>query len=116
MLQQHGLGARPYDCSRCGLKFFFRAELDHHETVFHSLREGLSSHDKKIQNEIQSSEQGNEACDKVTVKVEVRQNSEDDDNNTDINNKLVKQEQSSLKLEQSESEKIQTDLAKSEAE
>lgn len=26
----HGLAARPYDCARCGLKFFFRAELDNH--------------------------------------------------------------------------------------
>ncbi|GLH11418.1 Uncharacterized protein GBIM_16200 [Gryllus bimaculatus] len=27
---QHGLHARPYDCSRCALRFFFRAELEHH--------------------------------------------------------------------------------------
>lgn len=26
----HGLASRPYDCARCGLKFFFRAELDNH--------------------------------------------------------------------------------------
>ncbi|GFG36552.1 hypothetical protein Cfor_06174, partial [Coptotermes formosanus] len=27
---EHGLAARPYDCSRCSLRFFFRAELDNH--------------------------------------------------------------------------------------
>lgn len=26
----HGSNAKPYDCSRCAAKFFFRAELDHH--------------------------------------------------------------------------------------
>ena len=32
MFEQHGgaAGLRPYDCSRCHLKFFFRAELDNH--------------------------------------------------------------------------------------
>jgi hypothetical protein len=27
---EHGLAARPYDYSRCSLRFFFRAELDNH--------------------------------------------------------------------------------------
>lgn len=27
---EHGLAARPYDCTRCSLRFFFRAELDNH--------------------------------------------------------------------------------------
>lgn len=27
---EHGLAARPYDCPRCSLRFFFRAELDNH--------------------------------------------------------------------------------------
>lgn len=35
MLQEHGLGARPYDCSQCVLKFFFRTELDHHTLTQH---------------------------------------------------------------------------------
>lgn len=26
----HGNNAKPYDCSRCPAKFFFRAELEHH--------------------------------------------------------------------------------------
>ncbi|KAI9564409.1 zinc finger protein [Daphnia sinensis] len=32
MFDQHGgaVGLRPYDCSRCHLKFFFRAELENH--------------------------------------------------------------------------------------
>lgn len=29
-LPEHAAAARPYDCARCGLKFFFRAELDNH--------------------------------------------------------------------------------------
>ncbi|XP_039275999.1 zinc finger protein 423 homolog [Nilaparvata lugens] len=29
-MMEHGPDARPYDCPRCPLKFFFRAELDNH--------------------------------------------------------------------------------------
>lgn len=32
-LPEHASAARPYDCARCGLKFFFRAELDNHAFV-----------------------------------------------------------------------------------
>lgn len=42
MLQEHGLKARPYDCSFCNLKFFFRAELDHHMVTCHGGRNGTS--------------------------------------------------------------------------
>lgn len=115
MLQQHGLGARPYDCSHCGLKFFFRAELDHHVAVFHSTRENISSpQDRKTQNEIQDCEKHTEASDKVTIKEEIRQ-SEDEDINVDINGKSEKLEKGSRNLE-SESEEIRTELPKSESE
>lgn len=30
---EHGLDARPYDCTDCSQKFFFRAELDNHSFV-----------------------------------------------------------------------------------
>ncbi|XP_065207547.1 zinc finger protein 423 homolog isoform X2 [Planococcus citri] len=30
---EHGLAARPYDCSRCKQKFFFTSELEHHSYV-----------------------------------------------------------------------------------
>lgn len=36
---EHGLATRPYDCSRCQLKFFFRAELENHLHCHH--REGV---------------------------------------------------------------------------
>lgn len=29
----HGLDSRPYECSQCQMKFFFRAELDNHRFV-----------------------------------------------------------------------------------
>ncbi|XP_052739969.1 zinc finger protein 423-like isoform X2 [Bicyclus anynana] len=32
-LPEHASAPRPYDCGRCGLKFFFRAELDNHAFV-----------------------------------------------------------------------------------
>ncbi|XP_047985519.1 zinc finger protein 423 homolog isoform X4 [Leguminivora glycinivorella] len=32
-LPEHASAPRPYDCARCGLKFFFRAELDNHSFV-----------------------------------------------------------------------------------
>lgn len=32
-LPEHASAPRPYDCGRCGVKFFFRAELDNHSFV-----------------------------------------------------------------------------------
>lgn len=32
-LPEHAAAPRPYDCGRCSLKFFFRAELDNHAFV-----------------------------------------------------------------------------------
>ncbi|CAF4792951.1 unnamed protein product [Pieris macdunnoughi] len=32
-LPEHPAATRPYDCGRCGLKFFFRAELDNHALI-----------------------------------------------------------------------------------
>ncbi|VVC91973.1 unnamed protein product [Leptidea sinapis] len=32
-LPEHPTASRPYDCGRCGLKFFFRAELDNHALI-----------------------------------------------------------------------------------
>ena len=116
MLQQHGLGARPYDCSQCGLKFFFRAELDHHVVVFHSIREDISSaQDRKLQNETQESEKRIAASDKVTIKEEIQQSNEDEDINVDINDKSEKLEETSRNIE-SESEEIRTQPPKSESE
>lgn len=30
---EHGLDARPYDCSKCNVKFFFRAQLENHNFI-----------------------------------------------------------------------------------
>lgn len=68
MLQEHGLGARPYDCSKCTLKFFFRAELDHHMLTFH--RPGELSPPSENAQKAKDSEERN--CDDgVTVKEEI---------------------------------------------
>lgn len=39
---EHGLHTRPYDCSLCHLKFFFRTELDNHMVTHEQLKELLS--------------------------------------------------------------------------
>lgn len=42
---EHGLHTRPYDCSLCHLKFFFRAELDNHMVTHEQLKELLTKDD-----------------------------------------------------------------------
>lgn len=32
-MNEHGSNSKPYDCNRCTVKFFFRAELDHHSYI-----------------------------------------------------------------------------------
>jgi len=54
MVMDHGLHSRPYDCSYCHLKFFFRAELDNH----------MVSHEQMTRASIV------ETCSKVTSKVQ----------------------------------------------
>ncbi|KAG8183969.1 hypothetical protein JTE90_007402 [Oedothorax gibbosus] len=40
---EHGLDSRPYDCSECESKFFFRAELDNHSFVHASSWDGRNN-------------------------------------------------------------------------
>lgn len=42
---EHGLHTRPYDCSLCHLKFFFRTELDNHMVTHEQLKELLGKGD-----------------------------------------------------------------------
>ncbi|CAL8070195.1 unnamed protein product [Orchesella dallaii] len=42
---EHGLHTRPYDCSLCHLKFFFRTELENHMVTHEQLKELLKDGD-----------------------------------------------------------------------
>lgn len=74
------MGARPYDCSKCTLKFFFRAELDHHVLTFH--RPGEEAHSSPTENarEAKNCEAKERDCDNgVTIKKEVIQGGEEEE-------------------------------------
>ena len=73
MLQEHGLDARPYDCSKCTLKFFFSAELDHHVLTFHRPGEEIHSSSVESAHETKTRESKKRIEDDVTVKEEVVQ-------------------------------------------
>jgi hypothetical protein len=53
MVGEHGLHSRPYDCTNCHLKFFFRAELDNHNFT----------HVKEEQQQQRRDDDANEDCD-----------------------------------------------------
>lgn len=80
MVQQHGLGARPYDCPKCTLKFFFRTELDHHVLIFHHSDENISPSEEATTREVKNreAEEGNQDVG-VTVKKEVIQEGEEEE-------------------------------------
>ena len=87
MLQQHGLGARPYDCSHCSLKFFFRIELDQHMVTAHR---GIESSSSPVDvGQETTTENRNKDSDSrsvnVTVKEEVMNSIEDEEVNVDGN-------------------------------
>lgn len=51
MEEIHGTNAKPYDCSRCTAKFFFRAELEHHAFMHEPLTKEIekpSIHEPEI--------------------------------------------------------------------
>lgn len=50
MNDQHGANSKPYDCNRCTVKYFFRAELDHHSFV-HESASATASNDLALMNE-----------------------------------------------------------------
>jgi len=78
MLQEHGLDARPYDCSKCTLKFFFSAELDHHVLTFH--HPGEEIHPSSDENARETKTRDPEKRDGgVTVKEEVVQGGKEEE-------------------------------------
>lgn len=52
MQDEHGENSKPYDCSRCTLKFFFRAELEHHsfmhEPILKEIPDKILAHEPEI--------------------------------------------------------------------
>lgn len=95
MLQEHGPGARPYDCSQCALKFFFRAELDHHMLTFH--RPGdVPSPSENTQNTIEIKKKDTEErnCDEgVTVKEEVVQEAAEEEEEINVDEQIEENDQ-----------------------
>lgn len=77
MLQEHGLDARPYDCSKCTLKFFFSAELDHHVLTFH--RPGEEIHSSSTENAHEKNCESEKHDGGVTVKEEVMQSGKEEE-------------------------------------
>lgn len=74
------MGARPYDCSKCTLKFFFRAELDHHVLTFHRPGEETLSSPPENAREAKNCEPEERNCDNgVTIKKEVIQGGEEEE-------------------------------------
>lgn len=106
MLQEHGLGARPYDCSKCTLKFFFRAELDHHILTFHRSAETVLSiekaHETKDRNKIDKN------CDEnIMIKEEITHEGEEEEElNVDDQVGQEKDEKTSC---QNEKQKLKTE-------
>lgn len=71
-------GARPYDCSKCTLKFFFSAELDHHVLTFH--RPGEEIHPSSAETNTREKNRESEKCDNnVKVKEEVVQGGKEEE-------------------------------------
>lgn len=82
MLQEHGLNARPYDCSKCTSKFFFKAELDHHALMFHRIDEKsalpetvkeMSETKNQINSEVRKFDES------ITIKEELLQGTEEEE-------------------------------------
>lgn len=84
MVQEHGLGARPYDCSKCTLKFFFATELDHHMLTFHRPGENPPSIENMRETKDRELEERN--CDgNMTVKEETMQVDEEEEEEEEVN-------------------------------
>lgn len=93
MLQEHGLGARPYDCSKCTLKFFFRAELDHHMLTFHRPGEEIRSSPTENTRELKYHKVEERNCDGgVTVKEEVIQSGEEEEEEVNVDDQVGQDE------------------------
>uniref|UniRef100_A0A336LY32 CSON005564 protein n=1 Tax=Culicoides sonorensis TaxID=179676 RepID=A0A336LY32_CULSO len=75
MQQEHGNNAKPYDCSRCPAKFFFRAELEHHDFIHEPLSKETSEKPSIHEPEISM----REGSDTPKIKKEVDGDTENED-------------------------------------
>lgn len=108
MLQEHGLGARPYDCSKCTLKFFFRAELDHHVLTFHHPGEEIHSSVTENIRETKNHELEERNCDGgVTVKEEVIQGGEEEEEEVNVDDQVGQEEHKEARQEK---QKLKTEV------
>lgn len=107
MLQEHGLGARPYDCSKCTLKFFFRAELDHHVLTFHHPGEA-SSPVENVHNSIETSsrdtKQRNNDEESIIVKEEVLPDTAEEEEEINVDEQVEQDDHKSDELGETEQE------------
>lgn len=102
LLQEHGLGARPYDCPKCTLKFFFNAELDHHILTFHHPRDEI--HISSAENEMKNRESDGG----VTVKEEVMQSKEEEEEEeVNVDDQIGQEEHEEVKREE---QKLKTEV------
>lgn len=112
MLQEHGLGARPYDCSKCTLKFFFRAELDHHVLTFHRSG-GAPSPTENAQNSVEAKPRDpkeQNSSEGVMVKEEVLPDAADEEEEINVDEQVEQDDQEADKRAESEQEmKIEVD-------
>lgn len=107
MLQEHGLDARPYDCSKCTLKFFFNAELDHHVLTFH--RPGEEIHSSSAENGREKTREPEKHDNGVTVKEEVVQGGkeeEEEEEEVNVDDQVGQREHEDIRRE----EKLKTEV------
>lgn len=82
---EHGSSYRPYDCSQCSKKFFFRAELDNHLIDHENGRIAVATDDKLNRMPLKYIPPKPTECDdvdddRVDIKSEAsKSNAEDDD-------------------------------------
>lgn len=108
MVQEHGLGARPYDCSKCTLKFFFTTELDHHVLTFHRPGESPSLAENARETKDRDAEARN--CD-VTVKEEVMQvDEEEEDEEVNVEDRVGQEEREEAAGRQRDEQKLKTEV------
>lgn len=110
MVQEHGLGARPYDCSKCTLKFFFTTELDHHILTFHRPGESSSPAENAHETKDRNIEAHN--CDgNVAVKEEVMHvNEEEEEEEVNVDDRVAQEEREDTSGHQRDEQKLKTEI------
>lgn len=111
MVQEHGLGARPYDCSKCTLKFFFTTELDHHVLTSHRPGENPSPAENARETKDRDAEARN--CDgNVAVKEEVMQvDEEEEEEEVNVDDRVEQEEREKISSgRQRDEQKLKTEV------